>query len=44
MDDVEEDLHLSLPHIVVEEEDEEEEVDDVEEEEYLLLPQIETEE
>ena len=42
MGDVEGDLHLSLPHIVVEEEDEEVEMDDVEEEGILLLPHMET--
>ena len=42
MGDVEGDVHLSLPHIVVEEEDEEVEMDDIEEEGFLLLPHMET--
>ena len=42
MGDVERDVLLSLPHIVVEEEDDEEEVDDIEEEGFRLLPHMET--
>ena len=44
MGDVERDVHLSLPHIVVEEEDEEVEMDDVEGDVLLSLPHMVVEE